>query len=302
MNKNKIREAMPTVLFVTGIAGIFVSEIMCARDTLKAEKILEENHIYREKHIIYDQPDENGVEGETVYTPLKEYAPEVIKATWKCYIPTAIATTLTVGALIASNRLTARQVALLSSAVASGGALVQKYRKEILDRTNPEILSEIDKAVAKATMEESKPPIIETSGLMSYEAFDPNEDGEYLFFDPFTKLKFRATKLAVLGAKYYLNRNFSLGGSVGLEMFYNFLGVELPEEYRGCEWDCEVLCNDGYYWIDIDLTRSDDVDPETGERYYIIEYGMDPGECENSYYLYGNPLEMEGSLPIYENK
>ena len=40
MNKNKIREAMPTVLFVTGIAGIFVSEVMVARDTLKAEKIL----------------------------------------------------------------------------------------------------------------------------------------------------------------------------------------------------------------------------------------------------------------------
>ena len=296
MNKNKIREAMPTVLFMTGIVGIFVSEVMCARDTLKAEKLLHEKHITRDELV----PIENVTAGEDVVhkfvpKPLKEYVPEVIKASWKCYIPTTIATTLTVGALIASNRLTARQVALLSSAVASGGALVQKYRKEILDRTNPEILREIDSAVAKATMEESKPPIIETSGLMSYEAFDPNEDGEYLFFDPFTKLKFRATKLAVLGAKYYLNRNFSLGGNVGLEMFYNFLGVELPEEYRGCEWDCEVLCNDGYYWIDIDLTRSDTPDPETGEMYYILEYGMDPGECEDSYYLYGNPIEMEGS-------
>lgn len=298
MNKNKIREAMPTVLFITGIAGIFVSEVMCARDTLKAEEVIHTlpREDIEEKPLI--QKDPKYLQKEEIIP----YTKGVIKATWKCYIPTAVATTVTLAALIASNRLTKRQIALLSSAVASGGALVQKYRKEILDRTNPEILSEIDNAVAKATMEESKPPIIETSGLMSYESFDPNEDGEYLFFDPFTKIKFRATKLAVLGAKYYLNRNFSLGGNVGLEMFYNFLGVELPEEYRGCEWDCEVLCNDGYYWIDIDLTRSDTPDPETGEMYYILEYGMDPGECENSYYLYGNPIEMEGSLPIYENK
>ena len=304
MNKNKIREAMPTVLFMTGIVGIFVSEVMCARDTLKAEKIIEDNVIIYD-HQLVNMKNEDGTTSiidNKAKRPFKEYAPEVVKATWKCYIPTAVATTATLAALIASNRLTARQIALLSSAVASGGALVQKYRKEILDRTNPEILSEIDSAVAKAAMEESKPPIIETSGLMSYEAFDPNEDGEYLFFDPFTKLKFRATKLAVLGAKYYLNRNFSLGGNVGLEMFYNFLGVELPEEYRGCEWDCEVLCNDGYYWIDIDLTRSDTPDPETGEMYYILEYGMDPGECEDSYYLYGNPLEREGSIPIFDNK
>lgn len=295
MNKNKIREAMPTVLFMTGIVGIFVSEVMCARDTLKAEKILNKKFELLEGSTIDDA-------GDVIVIDKPKYYTEVVKATWKCYIPTAVATTATLAALIASNRLTARQIALLSSAVASGGALVQKYRKEILDRTNPEILSEIDSAVAKAAMEESKPPIIETSGLMSYEAFDPNEDGEYLFFDPFTKLKFRATKLAVLGAKYYLNRNFSLGGNVGLEMFYNFLGVELPEEYRGCEWDCEVLCNDGYYWIDIDLTRSDTPDPETGEMYYILEYGMDPGECEDSYYLYGNPLEREGSIPIFDNK
>lgn len=40
MNKNQIVKAMPTVLFITGIVGIFVSEVMAARDTLKAEKLI----------------------------------------------------------------------------------------------------------------------------------------------------------------------------------------------------------------------------------------------------------------------
>lgn len=280
MNKNKIRESLPMVLFISGIAGIFVSEILVHKDTLKAEQI---------EVLIRDNPDKDvkvAVQNEI----------DVVKKRWKCYIPSAISTTLTIAALITSNRLTAKQVALLSSAVAGAGSLVSKYRDKIREHVSPEVLAEIDKEVAKEEITKARPPVISTSGLISTENFDPSEDGEYLFFDPFTKVKFRATKLGVMAAKYYLNRNFALGGNVGLDMFYGFLGLTLPEEYLGCEWDCNVVGeDDGFYWIDIDLTKSDEPDPETGEQYYIIEYGMDPGECEDSYYPYGNPIETEGS-------
>ena len=279
MNKNKIRDSLPTVLFISGIAGIFVSEILVHKDTLKAEQI---------EVLIRDNPDKDvkiAVQNEI----------DVVKRRWKCYIPSAISTTLTIAALITSNRLTAKQVALLSSAVAGAGSLVTKYRDKIREHVSPEVLAEIDKEVAKEEITKARPPVISTCGLISQENFDPSEDGEYLFFDPFTKVKFRATKLGVLAAKYYLNRNFALGGNVGLDMFYGFLGLTLPEEYLYCGWDCSEMGDDGYYWVDIDLVKSDEPDPETGEQYYIIEYGMDPGECEDSYYPYGNPIEMEGS-------
>lgn len=295
MNKNKIRESLPTVLFISGIAGIFVSEIMVARDTLKAEKILTGEIKVKMADDDSPEPYADNAKVTVLCTTKPQYAKEVVKATWKCYIPTFVSTTLTCAALIASNRLTAKQVALLSSAVAGAGSLVTKYRDKIREHVSPEVLAEIDKEVAKEEITKARPPVISTSGLVSTENFDPSEDGEYLFFDPFTKVKFRSTKLGVMAAKYYLNRNFALGGNVGLDMFYGFLGLTLPEEYLGCEWDCNVMGDDGFYWIDIDLTKSDEPDPETGEQYYIIEYGMDPGECEDSYYLYGNPIEMEGS-------
>lgn len=289
MNKNKIMRVMPTVLFISGVVGVFVSEVMAARDTLKAERILNKNTELLEGSTIDD-------DGNIIVINKPEYYKEVVKATWKCYIPTAVATTVTLASLIASNRLTAKQIALLSSAVAGAGSLVTRYRDKIRDYASPEILEQIDKEIAAEEITKAKPPVISTSGLLSSEEMDLSSDEEILVFDPFTHQKFRTTKLALIGARYYLNRNFALGGNVPLSMFYAFLGLELPEEYNYCEWDCQMMCDDGYYWIDIDFTKSDEPDPETGERYYIIEYGFDPGEQEDSYYIYGNPMWKEGSF------
>ena len=275
MNKQKIMHAMPTILFV-GSCVMTVGAVVCSgRDTLKAEQIVKKHHIYKQ--------DEEHVDG----LPTKEYVPTLIKETWKCYIPTVICTAAALGFGVASHRLTAKQIAGLSAAVASAGGLVTQYRDKIRDYASPEILEQIDKEIAAEEITKAKPPVITTSGLLSSEEMDLSSDDEILAFDPFTKVKFRTTKLALIGARYYLNRNFALGGNVPLSMFYAFLGLELPEEYNYCEWDCQLMCDDGYYWIDIDFTKSDEPDPETGERYYIIEYGFDPGETEDSYYIYG---------------
>lgn len=294
MNKNKIVKAMPTVLFAVGIVGIFVSEAMCARDTLKAEKVL-----YEKNFKLPDEPTcyaDNRVTV-TLVADEKEKIIEEVKATWKCYIPTAVITTVTITSLVLSKRLTQKQIAALSTAIASSGALVGKYRKAILDRTDENVLHEIDREVAAATMKETNPQTIETSHLMRIGHDDlSDETGEVLFFDPFTRVKFRSTKLAVMGAKYYLNRNFSIGSEAPLSMFYAFLGLDLPEEYSYAGWDVENM--DGFYWIDIDVVRSDGPDPETGEYYYILEYDLLPGDIVDNYYPFGNPLDREGSYAV----
>ena len=281
-----IKRHIPTILFVTGCVGTVASVIFSAHDTLKAEQII----------VSYEVPDEDISETKETLYKVKAH----VQAKWKCYIPTAISLSATLACLIASNRLTAKQMAALGTAVAGAGSLVTKYRQAILDRTDPDILHEIDREVAEATMKDAKPPVVTTPGLLSCEEMDLSEDGEYLFFDPFTRVKFVSTKFNVMSAKYFLNRNFAIGGNVSLELFYTFLGVELPEEYRYCQWDVEEICDMGYYWIDIDVVRSSGPDPETGKIYYILEYDLIPGKGEDemsaSYYPFGNPLNEEGSF------
>ena len=297
MDKNKIMRMMPTVLFTAGIVGVFVSEVMCVRDTLKAEKVLEKKPI----RLAYDEkatPVSNNATEVIMVFDKPTYYKEIIKATWKCYIPTLVSTTATITFLVASRKLTQRQIAVLSSAVVSSGALVGRYRNEIRKISGEEVLHKVDRVVAAEEITKAKPPVISTSGLLSCENFDLSEDGEYIFFDPLTKMKFRSTKLAVLGAKYYLNRNLNIGLSAPLSMFYGFLGLELPYEYSSFGWDLDQMAEGGYMWADIDVVRSDGPDPETGEWYYILEYDFPSmtDDIDGSYFPYGNPLSQERSF------
>lgn len=305
MNKTKLMKAMPTVLFVTGIVGIFVSEGFAISGALKADKILREERTVLKPGedpddvVLYKHINDKGFEESQIIVQCenkKEYVVEVAKATWKCFVPLALTTTLTLSALIVSRRLTQKQILALSTAVASAGGLVTKYRDKIKEYASEDILHDIDREVAADEIVKAKPPVVTTSGLLSSEEMDLSEDGEYEFFDPFTKMKFTSTKLGVLGAKYYLNRNFSLGGSVPLSMFYAFLGLELPEEFSYAGWDASQMEDDGYYWIDIDVVKSTEPDPETGKLYYILEYDFLPGDMEDNYFPFGNPLSEEGSF------
>ena len=297
------RRALDLGLFIFGCIGVAATAVMSGRDTLKAETVLKDERIYRTKAVDNPETAELEESPEVPFPgvkfenkPLKQYIPEAIKAAWKCYIPTAVTMTLTLSTFIASKRLSAKEIAALSTAVAGAGSIVSRYRQAILDRTNEDILHEIDREVAAEEITKAKPPVITTSGLLSSEEMDLSKDGEFIFFDPFTKIKFKSTKLAVLGAKYFLNRNFALGGNVPLSMFYEFLGIALPEEFNYCQWDIGEMEDSGFYWIDLDIVRSKEPDPETGEMYYILEYGVDPGECEDSFYPFGNPINIEGSV------
>lgn len=301
--KADLKKMMPTILFGVGVVGVFVSEVVVSIDTIKAEKVIKEKDIHLKVAVEQTEELAPGVLSTTGYElvnrPLKEFIPEVVKGTWKCYIPTFVATGLTLTCLIASKRLDKKQIAALSTAVAGAGSLVSAYRDKIREYASPEVLEQIDKDVAEAEIKKVKDVSISTPGIISRnKEMDLNTDEEVLFFDPFTKVKFRTSKLSFLGAKYYLNRNFSIGGSAPLSTFYEFLGLTLPEEYMYAGWDVDKMAIEmEYYWIDIDVVKSDKPDPDTGEMYYTIYYGFEPGDTEYSYSYYpgGNPLNVYGS-------
>lgn len=105
---NAVSRHLPTILTVTAVAGVGVTAFLTGKATLAAQEKIKEAE--KEK-------------GDILKTD------EMIKATYKCYIPAAIAGTATVGCIIWSNRSSAQQLAMALTAARN----IEKQWKENRD-------------------------------------------------------------------------------------------------------------------------------------------------------------------------
>lgn len=96
------------------------------------------------------------------------------------------------------------------------------------------------------------------------------DDGEpKRFYEPFGDRFFECSMEQVLQAEYHLNRNFSIGGEVSLNDFYEFLGLAPTEDGNLYRWSIE----EGYIWIDFNNRK---VELDDGGYFYAIEPTFGP--------------------------
>ena len=92
----------PKILLFCGIVGIPATVVSAVRETPKALQLIEEE---RQRRI-----------ADGTYVDSKELSKvDIIKTTWKCYIPTAILGSLSISCIIASSSINAKRYAALGS-------------------------------------------------------------------------------------------------------------------------------------------------------------------------------------------
>ncbi len=249
--EQKTRRIVKGILFVASLTGVVVTAVCSAHDTIKAMKKLDVTTKENEDNTVT-------IVDNIEKKPIKEYAPYVIKATWKCYIPTAVAVAATIGCGVANETISLKTIAGLTALASSLGYRINKYRDKIAEYASPEVLKEIDLDVAEETQEAK--------------ANVDAKDDEVIFHDKMTDVWWTGSKLAYSTARYLVNEQFAWGSSVPLEMFYNVQGVELPKEFAECKWDWEDF-NDGVIFIGINHEHKKDA--RKGD-YYEITYDQDP--------------------------
>lgn len=246
---NKFKKALPTILSIISVAGLAATVVTAVRATPKAVKILEER--------------KSDNDGELTVG-------EMVKATWKCYIPTVVTGIGTAACIIGANVLNRKMQASLASAYALVSNSYQKYKSKVVELYGTEAH---DKIMASISAEKSNAlPIIAESFIKnSCLDFDEKEE-EILFYDAFSERYFTSTISKVLQAEYHLNRNYVLGGEVDVNDLYDFLGISRIDAGGIIGWSCY----DGEInWIDFDhrKTTTDD-----GLEVYIIEMIFEPFE------------------------
>lgn len=170
-----------------GIAGTISTVCTAHQDTLKAEHIKKQTRPRNWKEEIQD--------------------------TWKCYIPTAISATGTIGCIVGSHYCSSRQREALASAYLVSQTTLQKYQEKVIERIGKnkarDLREEVDREIAEA-----KTPAATFQSMLT-DAIDTGH-GRTLFYD-------------VPGERYfYSDMNYmdhqvnEMNKEVGTEMYFDW--------------------------------------------------------------------------------
>lgn len=107
--KKAVEKKSPEILIAFGIAGMITTTVLAVKATPKAmEKIKE---VEKNKKEEFDR-DHGYSELDTMFKLTK---PEVVKATWKCYIPAAISGATSIACIVGANTVHSKRNAAIAT-------------------------------------------------------------------------------------------------------------------------------------------------------------------------------------------
>lgn len=212
-----LKKQSPIILAIVGSIGVVGTAVTAVKATPKALELIEEARGENHQH-----------------DPLT--AREIVRVTWKCYIPSAAIGLATIGCIFGSNILSRNQLKSLASAYM------------LLDRTFKEYKRKVNELYGEGADHEVKRELVKDI----YDDSDIEPDGEKLIFyeEHYGKL-FERTMIEVLQAEYNLNRQFALDGEASINDFLDLLGLEHVEFGNGIGWLSDSNYDFyGHPWID----------------------------------------------------
>lgn len=233
--KSFLKSSSPTILTYFSVAGVVGTTVLAVKATPKALEIINDERLERADN------DEKFIYGSTPL-PIKD----VIRLTWKCYIPTALVGLSTIACIFGANVLNKRNQASLVSAYALLNQSYQRYRNAAKTVYGEDADSKIKAQMAKDTY------ISDEWGYSVYSSELDSESEKILCYDLFSQRYFTSTMAAVLNAQYHINRNLNLHGYASINEFYDFLGIDKIDHGDDIGWSYNQCVEEGILWLDFD--------------------------------------------------
>ena len=210
-----ISKHSPEILMGFGIAGMIATTVLAVTATPKAMQCIEE------------AKDEKGDD----LSPM-----EVVKATWKCYIPAAVTCVAATGCLIGSCSVSTRRHAALATAYKLSETAMDEYRDQVIETIGEKKEKDIqDKVNLKQIEKEPVEPqdIINTGR------------GNTLCLDPLSGRYFRSDLEVIRRAENHVNKEMIHGlyGTANINDFYDEIGLERTDIGDMLGWNTERLMN-----------------------------------------------------------
>lgn len=234
MNKNltRLRRLSPAILTTLGILGVVGTAATAVKATPKALKLIK----IRKEELKTDKLE-----------PI-----ELVRVSWKCYIPSALIGAGTVACIVGIGAIDRRNQAALTSAYAMLNESYKQYRQAAKKVYGDDADNKIHAEMAKDAM-------VHTSdwGYQVYNMDMDSDSEKLLFYDLTTKRYFTTTMAAVLNAEYHINRNLALRGECSLNEWLSFLGLDDVKNGDEMGWDINKMVEEmDSYWLDFDNQKT----------------------------------------------
>lgn len=194
-----MKKHSPEILIGLGIGGMYTSIVLAVSATPNALRLIEEAK--QEKEV-----DE--------LTPV-----EIAKATWKCYIPTAVTAAASTACFIGASSKYLRRNAALAAAYKLSETALTEYRSKVVETIGEKKEKAIRDEVDKERIE--KNPVSKNEVIIT-------ERGNTLCYDHISGRYFNSDIELIRRAANTLNRDMTVGIGmyVSLNEFYDEIGLD----------------------------------------------------------------------------
>lgn len=204
----------PEILTGIGIAGMITTTVLAVKATSKAEKLIELER-ERQNRELADEAYTNGYESYSQIGKLKPV--DVVKVTWKCYLPAAISCATSVACLIGASSVNAKRNAALAAAYNLSATALSEYKEKVVETIGEKKEHVVKDKVAEEHIK--KNPVSKNEVIVT-------KAGNTLCFDAISGRYFKSDIDKIKKAENELNKRMLSDMYISLNEFFDELGLD----------------------------------------------------------------------------
>ena len=283
----KFKKHSPEILAVAGVVGIVASGIMACKASTKLSGVIEETkeqldqvHDYVEKNGFSDKYTEEDSKKDTTII----YTQTAVKLV-KLYGPAVILGTLSITAMLTSNKILRKRNIALAAAYTTVDRAFKDYRGRVIERFGEELDRELkynlkSKEIEEVVTDENGE---ETSVKKTVKAMNPNDISQYArFFDEscssWNKSQFH-NQMFLKQQQTYANDLLKAQGYLFLNDVYKMLGMDVAPYGQVVGWIYDEKNPVGDNFVDFGLYDLNDEAKRLfingRERTILLDFNVD---------------------------
>lgn len=239
----------PEILIGLGIAGMVTSTVLAVKATPKALKLIEAEKRRQNRELI----EETTKAGSDTCGRIDKLKPvEIVKTTWKCYIPAVVTSGVSIACLIGSNSVNARRNAALATAYKLSETALTEYKDKVVETIGEKKEKVIREKIAQDHVD--KNPDVNKSEVVVVGS------GDVLFLEPVCGKPFKSDIETVRKVINDFNYRMTTGQEeyISLSELYDEFNLKHTKASDALGWN---LGRDGQIEVEFLATKTEDGRP-----------------------------------------